>query len=128
LDADDGHQLLVPAVGYSLVMDSKDPNCPYFRDDDQKLQVFRLVCPSGYTHLGDFATSRSFPPPVFAAMCISRVLTSAAPFLQQPVWTSDRPPEAKLMFVMPTPAFYYPISPATFYVVDPRCGGGIDPM
>ena len=127
LDPDDGHALLAPPIGYSKEMDTKDPNCQYFRDDDQKLQVFRLVCPKGYTHLGDFATSRRFPPPVPETMCISLVLTSAAPFLPNPVWTSDKPPEAKKQFVLPTPQFYYPISPSTFFVVDPKCGGGIDP-
>lgn len=127
LDPDDGHALLVPPIGFSLEMDTKDPNCQYFRDDDQKLQVFRLVCPKGYTHLGDFAASRRFPPPIPETMCISLVLTSAAPFVENPVWTSDKPPEAKKQFVMPTPQFYYPISPATFHVVDPKCGGGIDP-
>jgi hypothetical protein len=44
------------------------------------------------------------------------------------VWTSDIPAEAKMPFVMPTAQFYYPIAPATFYEVDPGCGGGIDSM
>ncbi len=126
LDPDDGHPLLVAPIGYSQEMDAKDPKCEYFRDDDQKLQVFRLVCPKGYTHLGDFATSRRFPPPIPDTRCISLVLTSAAPFLQNPIWTSDLPPDSKKPFVTPTPQFYYPISPATFHVVDPMCGGGTD--
>ena len=127
LDPDDGHPLLVPPTGTSQEMDSKDPNCPYFRDDDQKLQIIRLVCPRGYTHLGDFAASRRFPLPIPETRCISLVLTSAAPYLPNPVWTSDKPPEAKKMFVMPTPQFYYPINPSTMHVVDPQCGGGTDP-
>ena len=128
LDPDDGHPLLAPALGLTLVWGSKDPNCPYFRDDDQKLQVFRVNCPVGYTHLGDFATSRRFPLPLPETRCISLVVTSASPFAANPVWTSDIPPEAKMPFVMPTAQFYYPIAPATFFQVDPSCGGNIDPM
>ena len=128
LDPDDGHPLLTPPLGSALVWGSRDPNCPYFRDDDQQLQIVRVNCPVGYTHLGDFAISRIFPLPLPETRCISLVLTSAAPFVPNPIWTSDIPPEAKMPFVMPTPQFYYPIAPATFFEIHPGCGGGIDPM